>query len=270
MRPSTGVDSEVRDTLARIRRQEWREQCDTIRNLAEGTSASADVVLLHLLDHRSPLVREESLKALFRRSKALVRLAARAVLDDANSLVRNAAAEVLGAVGTRPDGSRLTRALRDADWVVRASAAASLGYVGGKSAHPALKEAMRRDPHPVVRRDAAFALSYAREQEVVPDLEQALAEETEEQARVGLLSALYVLGQRQRLPALLAFLRSGAPAVRRNVVNWVPQLVLSEDRGQAAQALDDLLLVEDNPGLRTDAGSARERLTPGSASDTPQ
>src|SRR5579871_6469077 len=174
---------EAQAILAAIRKQKWPQPAEAIHHLATSPNPLADTVLFHLLDFRSPQVREAALKSLAERSEVLGRIAARALLEDANHLVRNAAAEVLGQVGTQQDVRRLRHALLDDHWVTRSTAADSLGAVGGKAAHPALKNAMTTDPHPVVRRDAAFALSYANQSAVVPDLEQALAGEREEQAQ---------------------------------------------------------------------------------------
>jgi HEAT repeat protein len=248
------------NTVAPLRRQKWPEQYEAIRVLAKSTDPLAEVVLLQLLELRAPEVREAAINALAERSEALGRMAARALLEDANPLVRDTAAAILGRTGSRQDVRRLLRALEDSRWVNRATVADSLGQVGGKTVHRALLHAMTHDVHPVVRRDAAYALSYARHSEVVPSLEQALGVERAEQARVGLLSALVALGRRERLPALLALLASEDSSVRHAVINSLREIVRAEETAQAVHAIRAMLEHEENPGLRTDAAQAIEKI----------
>lgn len=162
---------EAKDAVAKIRKQKWPEQHAAIGALEKSADLLADMVLFQLLDLRSSEVREAALEALATRNETFGRIAARAMLEDANFLVRNAAAEILGQTGSRQDVRRLRRALPDDQWVMRATVVDSLERVGGKAVHPLLNHAMLHDPHPVVRRDAAFALSYAQSLEVVPNLE---------------------------------------------------------------------------------------------------
>jgi len=251
---------EIRDRFARIRRQKWPEQYEAIEALAKSADPLAEFVLFRLMDVRAPEVREAAMKALVTRSEALGRTAARALLEDTNWCVRNAAAEILGEMGNRQDVRRLRRALSDEEWVMRATVADSLGQIGGTTVRPELLRTLQRDPHPVVRRDAAYALTYARSREVLPYLESALAAEKAEQARVGLLSALTALGQRERLSELLMLLDSEDASVRWAVINSLPEIVRLEDREQAVHAIRTMLQHEENPGLQTDAPLAIEKI----------
>jgi HEAT repeat protein len=248
--------------LATLRRQKWPEQYEAINNLALSPNPLADTVLFHLLDLRASEVREAALEALSVRSEVLGRIAARAMLDDTDSLVRNAAAEILGQIGSRQDMRRLSHALKvmDKDWVTRATAADSLGRVGGKTAQPALLHAMTHDPDSVVRWDAAFALCYAKRDEVVPDLEQALSAEKQEQTQVGLLGALYALGPGEYLSTLLKLLHSEDSSVRHAVINSLKEIVRPADNEQAIQAIRDMLQHEANPGLRIDGAKAVDEI----------
>ena len=123
---------EAQALLAAFRKQKWPEQAEAIRSLALSSNPLADTVLFHLLDLRSPDVREAALQALAVRSEVLGRAAARAMLDDTSSFVRNAAAELLGQIGSRQNVRRLSHALESVgkDWVTRATVADSLGMVG--------------------------------------------------------------------------------------------------------------------------------------------
>lgn len=251
---------EVKSALAAIRKEKFPQRYDKISDLAESSSSSTDTVLLHLLGDQSPGVRETAMEILAERNEVLGRIAARAALDDSSSLVRDRAATILGEIGNGLDVRRLTHTLQDSDWVVRATAADSLGSIGVTAALPILKKAMVKDAHPVVRRDAAFALSYSHQENVIPDLEQALPEEAEEQAKIGILSALYALGQRGRLPALLELLQSEDSTVRHAVINSLTDIVRPDDQNQAVQAIRDLVAHESNRGVRIDAEKAAEHL----------
>lgn len=244
-----------------MRKQKWPQQHAAIQTLTASADASADIILLHLLDSRTPRVREAALNALRERSPALGRIAARVLLDDPDDCARIAAAELLGQIGLRQDVRRLRYALDDTSWVMRATVADSLGRIGGTSVHPQLKTAMLNDPHCVVRRDAAFALGYAGCSDVVPDLERALAAEMAEQAQAGMSGALYALGRAEYLASLLAHLHSENSTVRHATLHSLQEITRLNDKEQVVQAIRDMLMREENPGLRTDAARIAEELS---------
>jgi len=252
---------EVRDSFANIRKQEWPDQLAAIEALAKSADPLAEVVLFQLLDVRKPEVRSTAMNALADRSEALGRTAARALLEDTNAVVRDEAATILGVFGNRQDVRRLRRALLDEYWVMRATVADSLGQIGGKAAHPLLLHTLRHDPHPVVRRDTAYALTYARSPEVVPQLEKALDTEQVEQARQGLLSALVRLGQRERLPELLALLTSEDCTVRHATINILPDCIDIADRALAIATLRTALETEEYPGIKGDGERTIEKIS---------
>jgi len=248
-------------SLQNIKRLNRQDQRDAILRLGDDPSDCADLVLINLLDNTDPNIREQAMEVLCDRSNTFGRIAARALLEDSCTYVRNRAADVLGLVGKRLDAHRLRLSLRDSDWVVRASAADSLGRIGGKAAHPALVKGLKLDVNPVVRRDAAYALSHARDKRMVPVLEAALSKEKSEQSRIGLFAGLYALGQHDRLSDLLGLLRSGDDIVRHATVNQIEEVVLPADHNQAAQKLREMIAREDNPGVKSDAAELLEKLT---------
>ncbi len=254
--------ADVKATLAVLRRQKWPQQYEAIQTLTTSADASADIILLHLLDSRTARVREAALNALGERSAALGRVAARVLLDDPDACARYAAAELLGRIGFKQDIRRLRHALSDKSWVMRATVADSLGRIGGTSVHPQLKTAMLNDPHSVVRRDAAFALSYAGRGDVVPDLERALTAEKGEQAQADMSAALYALGRAEYLTPLLAHLHSEASSVRYATINSLREITRPDDKEQVVQAIRDMLAREENPGLLTDGATIAEELRP--------
>ena len=119
---------------------------------------------------------------------------------------------------------------------------------------------MTADGHPIVRRDAAAALGQLGNPAVAPALERLLAAEREEQAQVGLLEALYWLGQRSRLSPLLTLLESHDECVRHAVVNSLAAILLPEDCPLAGPAIMMLLRREENRGSApTRSGCCKDR-----------
>lgn len=254
------AQGEAKATLAALRKATWPEQYAMIEALKNHPNPFMDTVLLQLLDWRTSNVREAAMGALLIRNEAFGRVAARALLGDPNWCARNAAAEILGEVGKQQDVQRLRRALADEEWVMRATVADSLGKIGSKSVQAALQDTLERDSNPVVRRDTAYALSYAQRREMIPVLEQALAKENAEQARIGLLQGLMALGQRERLPELLAMLKSEDSQVRYATVNALREDGRAEEKEQIVQAIRAMLEQEEHPGLKVDAEKVIEEI----------
>ena len=251
----------VKAAVAAIRQSHWPETADAITALAAIRSPEADLALLGLLDHRSTRVRSLALDHLQKRSQSLARIAARTLMGDNDVSVSCEAIEILKKTGTYLDRQRLVVALAHSDeWLVRAHAADALAYLSGKAVRDTLLQALQEDPEPIVRRDAAQALANGSPSEVIPILEAALGEEKAEQARVGILAALYTLNQRDRLPELLTLWHSSDHRVRYAVLNCVRDVVFEEDKGTVVAALEALLAVEESRGLQIDAAKALAEL----------
>jgi hypothetical protein len=83
---------------------------------------------------------------------------AREAVANRKSEVRIASIEILDALGSRRDVSRLLHRLQDPDWLVRSTAAEALGRFGSRRVVRALAAALHTDPNLTVRRFAAWAL----------------------------------------------------------------------------------------------------------------
>jgi len=267
---NSGTDKEIAEQLSRVRKKNWKDRCLEAQSLEKSAGLVDGVVLLHLLDDSSSEVRRQALDALWTAGVAssqlmpAARVAARAGLTDTDWCVRSTAAETLGELGTQGDIPRLCAALQDREWVVRASAAGSLGALGAdavratkralgvRAARRALEQALSdRNAH--VRRYVAVALSRLGDPEVAPLLEERLGRERQNRARVGLLSGLYSLGQRERLDEVLALLNDPDMFVRASTADGLSEDTRPEDRPRVLSALRSYSENEENPGLRTNA-----------------
>ncbi len=226
----------------------------TIEQLDVLSHVTTDFLLLCLTDDPSSRVRDNALRALGERGGILARLAARAALGDSESFIRSTAAELLGSVGNRLDIPRLVEASRSDEWEIRASAATSLGSLAKRAAWGPLKELIEKDPHRAVRRDAAIALAKIGDPRASILLEQALDKENDELARVGIVFALYTLGEGEWLNNLLSLLKSEDALVRHNVVNILdPEDVVPNDRECVMKALVAFAQSEPVSGIKEDA-----------------
>ena len=250
----------IRDQFTTLKRLDYAAQIDAIRALGEGKDPLDEVLLLYLTDDPSEWIREEAVDILWTLGGPLARIAARSALEDPKWSVRSRAAEALGQEGSRLDVLRLVHALHDPEWVVRASAASSLGSLGGSKARQALIQALCQDVHPVVRRYAAIALADLRDKTLVSVLEDVLAREGEASARVGILHALYLLGERKYLRLWLSLLKDWDDTVRHCMVNAADEIAI-EDRKEVIEALQEMIVTETNPGVKADAEKAVRELT---------
>jgi HEAT repeat protein len=265
MAGKTSIDRGLEDRLKGLRKQiagdNWME---VIQELGKGTDPVNEILLLNLLDHRSDVVREGAVAALEKRGGLLARIGVKAALGDPNCLVRNAAAEALGAMGSRRDVPWLLTALHDPDWIVRCSAAEGLGYLGGPRARRALLKTLTEDPEPAVRMWAAGSIGDLQDESVAAALEQALEREDDHWAQSAIVRALYQLGQRP-LEAYLGCLQHEDFLVRYQTLSWMPWVVRPGDKEQVIAAVRHLLEREEHPGVRGNAEAAlRRMLKPGS------
>lgn len=143
----------------------------------------------------------------------VLRRLARIGLAHTDWTTRSMAAELLTDLGAREDRFALESALRDPDWGVRCSAASALGLGIGSTTF-ALLRTHADDPHPIVRRYIYVAMFDADAAKALPWLLARLAVEIDEEARIGLLSALAEGGIAEVIPELREFLSHPDSRVR--------------------------------------------------------
>ncbi len=132
---------------------------------------------LQAAEAAAPLVRAMAAKSVPRAiaGQALIAIgpgaaaALRPLLDDEDTEVRRAAAEVLGLVGEPADAAALSQAARDPDAGVRATALRALGKAGGPSESETARAALQ-DRVPFVRTNAAHTAARIGDRRLVGDL----------------------------------------------------------------------------------------------------
>jgi HEAT repeat protein len=220
-------------------------------------------VLLELLNHSSSSVRGMALTLLERIESRWVTLAWRVLAADPDPRLR---AECMMELVRRLDPldrHRFRLGLRDSNWLVRSDAAEALEDTDPGGAVGQLLFLMHSDPHQLVRRDAAHALAGAG-RAVIPALRAALERERSAHARVGILNALASFGNYDSFRLLLLFCRHHNDAVRHNVVNVLGRCHLEKAwRPEAIDALEEMVSIETNPGVRHDAVQWLQELRAG-------
>ncbi|MGC8668645.1 MAG: HEAT repeat domain-containing protein [Chthonomonadales bacterium] len=239
------------------------ERCNTVRKLRAAEDEKAALALLRFVADQSPTVRECAMSALRDVGGWLAAVAARALVTDPRPFVRSTAVATLAEVGSSVDLGRFIAAAQDPDWSVRTDAIPGLLRVGGHRTLAVLRSMVLRDPNPVVRRDAAIAISrHQMGPSLAQELVSALNRELSPIACVGLVYALYCLGDRARIEQLVEMLRHPDPLVRCNVVNSIePPDIREEDRDYVVSAVRKLLAEDNHPGVIGDAKSLLARLT---------
>jgi HEAT repeat protein len=211
---------------------ERRRKIDAIDNLRDGGVAERRTLTEYLGDP-DPVVREFAAEALGHdggetEAKALVPL-----LADPDQAVRWTAAEALGRLRFVDATTALARTLTaDANALVRADAAESLGDIGVRppEVDAALIAAVLSDRSYLVRGYSADALARLHAIDSVPLLQQRLRRERNSWTRAWLFGALYRLGDREALPALLRLLgRVKTPAMRSAILSLLERIMTTEN-----------------------------------------
>jgi len=221
-------------------------------------SVSADFarlyeVIAQALSDRSPIVRITAIEVLPNcGEKSALSIIVKG-LNDPNSEVRMRAAEALGILssnGTIPKS--LIGLLSDKDVLVRVAAAESLGLVGNPRAVPALRHSLH-DKSSLVRRYVAGAIGKIGDKQDVDLLKTTLNREQDDIARIGILEALYVLGEQKILPALLTMLTEPKDyRARCAAANALAQLSLNgSDKQTAVKSLRRALRSERTVATRS-------------------
>lgn len=242
------------------------ERCELARTLGSNPSDESIVALLRLASDRSSDVRYSALEALAGVDVGIARLAACGLLSDPDTLVRMTSVRVLRDNPKRLFEKRLIEALQDRNYVVRADAALGLGQIATPTAKRALVKAMRADLDEMVRRDAAIALGETGDQSLAGTIEEALHGENDELSQIGMLFAIYALGNPVALDRLLKMMSDPDSLVRYNVVNVLdPEMIRSEDSSKIISALGGMIARESDPGLVEDAHKALSSIDQGTS-----
>jgi len=202
---TTKQDQSVREASA-----DTGAALDTIERVVRRRPRESVRTLVTLLAHPNAEVRLRSAEALggTQAGKIAPPLLIRTLETDEDELVRAEAADSLGLIRDQRAAAALRRALSDRSRFVRAYAASALSELGN-------------------RRDAAF-------------IRRRLPIERRPEVRVGLLSALYSLGDDAALAKLLGLIGHSDYHVRSAVSNALASLRLKEkDRSVALKALQE-------------------------------
>ena len=189
----------------------------------------------------------------------------RAQLGNADPLIREAAAEVIGEIEDAMAAKDLVAALEDSVFAVRQKAAWALGRIKAReAAHPLIP--LLQDRSPKVRFAAATALGEIGSAEAVPSLIAMMGKpgalnafgasyEDPEDPRIGATGALRKIGDAQAVPATIDLLEDVSDLIRTEAVATLGAL---EDRRAVEpliHALQDL-----SPDVQSETTDALARL----------
>jgi HEAT repeat protein len=196
MKPPEKLLKKLKDPSPRVRSKALQELTDTNYRGSQNIAIGA-------LNDRSPMVRATALESLTCIGNETALPDVVKLLSDPNAEVRMMAAEAFGAL-SKPGKSpkTLISLLEDKDELVRVAAAESLGLIGDRRALPKVREALY-DKSALVRSYAAPAVGQLGSRKDRRLLTSMLRTEKDEIARVGFLTGLYGLGERESLTELL-------------------------------------------------------------------
>jgi len=150
--------------------------------------------------------------------------------------------------------------LVDAEWTVRCTAAEVLCAVPPcTSASPVIEKHLD-DPEPIVRRTLAEALGVMGNTASVRVLESKLASETSSQARLGMVGALYMLGQTNRLSEILTFLADDDYEVRCAAARQLGVLFTMTKNDHVCRALGRLFAKDQSVPVREAVAEAMSQI----------
>ena len=149
-------------------------------------------------------------------------------LADYFSLVRIAAAESLGIILAQKKEAPLAliRKLEDPEELVRIQAVESVEAIGDKKALPKLWKAIH-DPSPLVRRYAGGAIGSLGRKADIKRLWITLKNERSARAKIGILQALFELGETSVLPSFFKLLKSKDYLVRCAVTHTLSDVIVN-------------------------------------------
>jgi HEAT repeat protein len=215
-------------------RRTVRERVEVLVRLASSNPPAFMSALPGALEDRSPTVRERAATLVIEHRLAEALPLIERLLKDKNHLVRHDAAACLGILG---DSGSVVQGLRallaDESALVRAQAAESVGLLGDKNALPRLARLLW-DRTPYVRSYAASAIGCLGGVAYLKRIREILGNERSDQARSGMLEALFLLGERSVLRELLGLLESPDYHIRCGAANALEVMPLNSLEKQAA------------------------------------
>lgn len=217
-----------------VTRRTVRDRIEALVRLASTNLPAFLSALPSVLKDRSPAVREQAVLLVTKHRLTEAALLVERLLKDRNELVRHNAAECVGILGDSDSPHPGLRSLlSDRSALVRAQAAESLGLVGDEGALPRLTRLLG-DKTPYVRSYAACAIGCLRGFAWLNKIRQILKNEKSELARVGMLEALFLLGERAVLAEFLVLLESSDYHVRCSAANALEVMPLNASEKQVA------------------------------------
>lgn len=225
-------------------------------------------LIIHHLKKKGETTQVQAIELAAKSSKNKLILKVMQCLDSKNQHVRAAAAECLGALGHKNAVQPLCKKLADYFWDVRLTAAESLGIllaqkkqtplalmqkledpnelvriqviesitaIGDKKALPKLWKAIQ-DPSPLVRSYAGGAIGSLGSKSDIKLLSMALKKERSATVKIGILQALFELGETSVLPSIFELLKSKDYRVRCAVANTLSGSVVNSSNSKMVLA----------------------------------
>src|SRR6266852_5224823 len=239
-------------------RRTVRDRIEVLVRLASSNPPAFMSALPGAFEDRSPAVRERAAALVTEHKLTEAVPLVERLLKDKNHLVRHDAAACVGILGDSGSGRPSLRALlSDESALVRAQAAESVGLLGDKDALPRLARLLG-DRTPYVRSYAASAIGCLGGVAYLKRIREILENERSEQARSGMLEALFLLGERSVLREFLGLLESSDYHVRCGAANALEVMPLNSLEKQVA--LTALRKANREPLFVADSSTAKRVL----------
>jgi len=235
------------------------ERIGALKEIFSNRDGEASAIVAGAFQDRSPAVRGEAVLAVEEHRLTQLLPLVQERLHDRSAEVRHDAAQCIGVLlkDSRTPQFGLKALLKDSDSVVRAQAIESLGLVGDTSAIPKIVPLLL-DSEPFVRSYAASTIGEFGDRSYAKRLRQSLKCEKNELAMVGLLTGLFMLGERIVFQRILELLSSSDYHVRCSVANALEILALSKE--EARLAIDALAEARRRPIAAADRSTANRVL----------
>lgn len=223
--------------------------------------------LVESLADRNTVVRVTAIEELGRTRTSRALHAILGALDDRSPEVRARAVEVVSRAYAVSQKDRsavikaLTKRLQDRDPLVRIAAAESLAYLRDRRALPFLWRTST-DRSPLVRAYVYRAIGTLAESGAISRLRRIALKDKAKHARVGLIEALYTLGDPTGLMELGDLLKSEDYRIRCAVANAMGALPLTKSDAEAVrQVLRQALSNEPTIAARSSIGNSLRALS---------
>jgi len=241
------------------------EKMKYLERLAASNAAALVGLLPEALADRSPSVRAKTVLLVTDQELKEALPLVEQLLHDPNAEVRFRVSECIGVL---KDGQclGLRALLSDVSPVVRAQAAESLALTGDRGALPKLARLLS-DKEPFVRSYAAVSIGELKGHDYLERIRRVLRKECKDLARIGMLEALFRLGQRGVFSELTDLLESPAYHVRCSVASSLESMPLDDGEvrvamGLLSKASRKALGVADESTVRRVLRTMRSQLRP--------